>query len=203
MNNKPLRELTVNDLNFLNELQHELRTQDTMYTAEPVYWGICYEEYYPTADEYADDIILVDSNEGTALARGVNDIRNYISENYKELYEIYCKQDNIDLNKTNTYELQEFTLWMKNETTQMSVENKELFDNIELLSLIPVSKITKIMPDLFFLTHKDAVDHLTKYSYNYNKSARPYCMHAERSGSYEKLLNLLQEIDWNKINIQK
>lgn len=50
-----------------------------------------------------------------------------------------------------------------------------------------------------FLTKKEAQEHLHRYQHHYNKSAHTYAMTARESLKYKKLLNVLDEIDWDKV----
>ena len=55
---------------------------------------------------------------------------------------------------------------------------------------------SRVVPDTLFLTHKACEDHLRKYGYNYRKDAHAYAMTAIRSPQFEKLIKLLQTVDW-------
>ena len=54
-----------------------------------------------------------------------------------------------------------------------------------------------VYQDTLFLTHKEAEDHLRKFGYNYDPTAHAFAMTAHRSPEIEKLLQILQQVDWS------
>lgn len=181
-----MRKITQEDIAFLKNLQQELNTQPHMSTADPRYWGIMQSIATPCPEEFADDCVLYDS-EGE-VATGVKNVFRWLSKNTSSFSE-YCKNErlgsvtaeNVDIDDIRDYlegePLTEFSIW-------------------------PVRFEKQIVRNAFFLTYKDAKDHLEKYGYNYDKSAEPYCMHADRSPTYKTIIELLQSIDWDSIASQ-
>lgn len=180
------RALNENDRIFLKELQTELNTQDHLCTTDPRYWCLVQTKQYPTSDDYADDYILYDTDCCDILANNTNEIRKYIINNYNESFNNYCNTNNITADNTTLYHLSEF---IKNSDNN--------------LKIIPVQNVEEIIHNTMFLTHKDAVNYLKKYGYNHSATTHPYCMNAYRSNSYDKLLELLQKVNWDGVTLEQ
>lgn len=65
---------------------------------------------------------------------------------------------------------------------------------------VPVSKEHVIQPNTFFLTKKEAEEHIRRNHYHYNETVHTYAMTAWRSPEVEKLYELLEKIDWEVLN---
>lgn len=176
-----MRKITQEDIAFLKNIQHELNTQDHMYTADPRYWGIMQSNAAPCPEEFADDYILYSSED--EVATGAKNAFHWLLENMESFTE-YCKNYDITAENVSVDDIHDY------------LESEPLTE----FSFWPVRFEKQIVRNAFFLTYKDAKDHLKKYGYNYDKSAKPYCMRADRSPAYETLITLLQSVDWDSIN---
>lgn len=64
----------------------------------------------------------------------------------------------------------------------------------------PVRKEHVIQSNTFFLTKKEAEEHIRRNHYHYNETVHTYAMTAWRSPEVEKLYELLEKIDWEVLN---
>lgn len=65
---------------------------------------------------------------------------------------------------------------------------------------VPVSKVHVIQPNTFFLTKKEAEEHIRRNHYHYNETVHTYAMTAWRSPEVENLYEILEKIDWEVLN---
>lgn len=188
------KELTIEDLQFLCNLQKEINTQDTVGQADPRFWVIKGSEIVINDDGY--DISLI-NDEGCMLAMGGNDIAEYINDALIDYLDIY----KVEYGLTN-----EFVIY--NNKEEYDNKNGDYNDanslNSELLRDLDYRIVyydTKdiIYPNTFFLTQKDAEKHLRENYYHYSEDAHTYAMTAWRSPICEKLWNILHEIDFEKM----
>lgn len=63
---------------------------------------------------------------------------------------------------------------------------------------VPVHKVDRNADGTFFLTLKDAQEHIRDNYYHY-RDPHTYAMTAFRSPSFEKLLGILQTVDWDEV----
>ena len=54
--------LTANEITFLKELQDELNTQDTFGQADPRFWVVVQDHWYPCPKGYEDRVRVVDND---------------------------------------------------------------------------------------------------------------------------------------------
>ncbi len=166
-------------IQFLRELQEELKTQHHDSQASPRYWTIgdykmvawpegCQDEYYvnaPNRDYYGslDELLEHIKNE---------ELEEYTNDAKKELEEIACEISAIE--------------WLK-----------KYYD--EDIELIPVREEHFVYPNTMFLTKSEAKKHLELNHYHYSKQAHTYAMTAWRTPKVEKLLNILETFDWDSL----
>lgn len=203
--------VTRDELNFLLDLQKELNTQDDLGQAEPRFWVIKgSERFYHVED--ADGFELYDSDGCSILAKDTKEICEYICENL--------------LDEINADRLigEEFTVaykkgiwgrdcilvkWISGgcdeyeEIIELSDLN-EIKDwlNAQGFNYIVVSYkiLEKIYENTMFLTQADAESHLKANYYHYSEDAHTYAMTAWRDARMEKLIKILQEVDFKSIN---
>ena len=168
--------LTENEIKFLVELQKELNTQDTMCQADPRFWVIAGTKDYLTAEDQADDEIIVDTDTSETMATSLTEAIEW----FVSLYET----QGIDTSE-----------WQN-----LSEVIEALHDvGLTQYEVRYIEHRKHIYQDTLFLTHKDAEDHLRKFGYNYDPTAHAFAMTAHRSPSVEKLLQILQQTDWNNL----
>lgn len=167
------------DIQFLKELQNELKTQENDGQASPRYWTVgdykmvscpdgCQDEYHVNLPnrEYFGEI-----NE---LLKGIEEdkLDEFSDEAIDEFKEIGCEDSAID--------------WIK-----------ERYD--EDAELIPVREEHIVHPDTMFLTKAEAKRHIELNHYHYSPKAHTYAMTAWRAPKVERLLKIIETFDWDLI----
>lgn len=198
------RPITLEDLQFLQNLQKELNTQDNMGNADPEFWVIQQSHTEPAPPDYADGSMLYDDD--TEIAANTKAALDYIEaeknnifpentsitiqrmkdENYGFISIIHVTTKKITMPYLirNLYDIKSCL----NETAK--------HDNYHIEDYIVISEI---VPDTMFLTHKACEEHLRKYSYNYRPDAHAYAMTAYRSPEYEKLLDIIRHTNFDEL----
>lgn len=217
-----------NALDFLTELAKELRTQDNYGNASPRYFGLMHEEEYPTDSEYADSSVLFD-DEGTVQYRDVPEDLGAAAEQFEQdvlhiLYDThpdwafvcdrqehkmtisgktricYCMRLDDDVCRTAwngaVYTLSDLMDAKERIAEELDCEPEAILTD---LSLGYVRKVAALEKDALFLTQKGAQDYLKTYGYNHKADCHSWCMTAVRSPEYEKLLQIIEETDWEAL----
>lgn len=169
------------DIQFLKELQEELKSQPNDCQATPRFWTVgdykmvdcaegnqdtCYVGL-PNRDYYGDlDDLLKEIEEE------FEESDEYSEEAREEFKEIECDDTAMD--------------WLQ-----------EYYDKDAYL--IPVREEHFIQPNTMFLTKEEAKRHIKLNHYHYSPKAHTYAMTAWRAPKVEKLLKILEDFDWNSI----
>jgi len=179
-------------IEFLEQLQHEMLTQDTVSQADPRFWvvqGTIKEYGYES--EYADGYVIVLDCETTI--ESMEEAYEWLKE--KDRDTVYGFEDGLISYYSKKYE-----------------ENTSLDDLEEVCEYIEAEKIgivdicypyishyknvEKIYSDTFFLTNDECKDHIERNYYHYSEDAHSYAMTAWRSPQVEMLYKILQTVDW-------
>jgi hypothetical protein len=175
----PKRDLGADDIAFLQDLQHEMNTQDTLGQAEPRYWVIrdYYKAYLIGVDDGADgyelyengDMIMDVANDSNCIDRIVAELseRHYA---FKDIAENICGVNDLE----DAFE--------------------ECDMGIDIISYNFVPRYSNVFP-----TQKAAEDHLKSNHYHYDDKATTYAMTAWRSPEIERLWKILREVNWDGI----
>ena len=185
--------LSREDRAFLKELQKELNTQDTCGTRDPRFWVIkgTKEEY--ATEENMDGCMFLQG--GEVIASDEKEFVSYVNENIlsQEEYSLdveECFFENIfSVTNKNGFE-EEYTAY----TICEWLNGKYASD----ITYFPYENKSVIYPNTFFLTEKDAADHLRAFHHRYSDDAHTYCCSAQESPRVEKLLRILQETNWDE-----
>lgn len=182
------RPITADDLAFLHNLQTVLNTQDTMGNADPRFWVIAQTEERPCGRNDGEKTVLMD-NEGhiyetlDAVAEYVNNLgMDHEAKIMSGRLNIYDEYGNSEYAYGSVAELAEYGL------------DEEPFEGLHITYLRSEKVIQK---DTLFLTHAACEEHLRKYGYNYGDDAHAYAMTAIRSPEFEKLITILQTVDFD------
>ena len=199
--------ITDDELSFLRDLQKELNAQDILGQANPRFWVIKGTEKLYHVEE-ADGYELYDSDNCEVLADTTEEICNYINENL------------LDEINDNRREGEKFTLtyerglfgkevivveWLDNDEPdyEETKELEDLHDIKEWLSeqgynyeVVSYKIVEKIYENTMFLTQVDAENHLRANHYHYSEDAHTYAMTAWRAPRMNKLIEILQEVEW-------
>ena len=69
-------------------------------------------------------------------------------------------------------------------------------DDTGVYTCVPEKKLVYIVPDTFFMTLREAQEHIMHNRHNYRTDAHPYAMTAYRSPQVERLWKILQDTNW-------
>lgn len=188
------RPLTVDDAMFLAKLQKELNTQDTMGNADPRFWVIVQCRETPTDEDHSDYVVAVDED-GDTVARNLQQLVRWIEDN------------NLEGARSCVHYHGGATATLDDGREISGSSLIKLVDNLNDAGIDGVTwqyvaaEKSHVVQDTLFLTHADCQEHLEQYSYNYQYDAHAYAMTAIRSPRFERLIKLLQEIDWSALDI--
>lgn len=200
-------EITEEEIKFLMDLQKEMNTQSHVGQADPRYWVIKgSEREYGIETGYEDDseVIL----DGTTVAYDLVSFAKYIEENVLE-----------DINSDGVERKMSLVSGIFHPSVKISwnddeYEDYEEFDNLEDMcewlndkgyefTVSNYRIIPKIYENTMFLTNKEAQEHLKANYYHYSDDAHTYAMTSWRNPETEKLWEILQKVDWEKIGWEK
>lgn len=173
------------DKKFLEELAHELNTQDNCATRNPV-WCIMDKHYVNTPEGAGEEYRVFDSDECEAYT--LEDFADYALDTFYREEETYMdshiKEEIVKC--TSTFDLQ-------------NVLEKFFLINTEFYSIYEVSLECYIPNDATsFLTKKSAEEHLKANAHHYSPYARAYALSAWRNPVYERLINIIKENKWEE-----
>lgn len=195
------RELNRDDISFLKNLQTELNTQDTMGNADPRYWVVRQSHMSVVPEDYAENTILCDSSDGQTW-NSLDEFMEDFAENAADDYGITAEEKPYD-DEHDEKELSTWELTIDGESYEVSdfddlmlVFEEQLIDRYHICYTAQQSENCS---DSLFLTHKDCEDYLRKYHYNHPQDAHAYAMTAVRSPRFERLINILQTIDFTAL----
>ena len=170
------------DLVFLKGLAKELKTQDTQGQAHPVYWGIMETHVEPAV-------------------RDEEEIRYHLDENY------FTEEELVQYVKNKYYP--NFTDEVKREWDEILEENcfrsmdiqEFCEDHCKGFETQKIKYVQNLSRDTgCFLTKKAAEEYIRKYGYNHFLP-RTYAMTAYRNFELERLLDIIMNTNWDKINL--
>lgn len=146
MRNEEKRNITVEDIDFLRDLQLELNTQDTCGNCDPRYFTVRDDITEPTWSEIAE-FFVISGDEGEEIGR------------------IEREVDAGDLD------------------------------------CVPAHTRTYVPENTLFLTLRECEEHI-KHNRHHYTNPRTYVQTAWRSPQFERLIKILQQVDWNQIRGQ-
>lgn len=176
------------DIQFLKELQQELKTQEHDGQSAPRFWTIMDYRIVPANEDYDSGFEDHFFNDGDHIKfNNFTDLKEFLEEYFEEEVESDEELQEI-LNDENEsfYELWEY-----------------IEDNLNgngFFSKVFVKKEEYIVPDTMFLTKAEAKNHIKLNHYHYTDKVHTYAMTAWRAPNVERLLNILETFDWDSIN---
>ena len=180
----PKRPISQDDILFLKALQQEMNTQDEQSQADPRYWTIIGTEREFGIDEeqaenslfYMDDTCVAESVEEFAKL-----IQSHIpavkSVQFHKGWNTYVEVVLEDKEKRFLYKSTDFIELYEDYGIELKVRNYRV--------------VTRVYPGLFFLTRKEAEEHLEKNFYLFFSDARTYAMTAWRARQVSQLYRIL------------
>lgn len=196
--------LTMEEIQFLMELQKEMNTQDNVSQADPRFWVIKgTEKEYGIESGYEDGADLTDAEGCCVVATDMESTVEYIRDNLLD-----------EINETDGIQrIIELTPGIFHSSIRISwvdddIDDYEEFDNMEEVAKwlndngynFRVSNykiVPKVYPDTLFLTQKAAENHLKRNYYHYSEDAHTYAMTSWRNQETEMLWKILQQVDWS------
>lgn len=170
------------DIQFLKELQNELKTQDRDCQAAPRFWVIMDHEYQITEEGYHDRVSIYDPDAAEAY-----EIEEYV----KSLLEDELPSEAISNLKSiideNSYSKEEDLIeWIE--------------ENCNDVTIFYEKEVAVIKQNTLFLTKQEAKEHLKANSHHYSSKAHTYAMTAWRAPKVARLLKILETFDWDLIS---
>lgn len=193
----PKRSINVDDLGFLEQLQHELNTQPHLCQADPRFWVIRdYEYREATESDEIDAVELFEDGEGEtmsleeAVMRAYKDELDFGGEDHAKEW---LEDKWLKLDENGAVQPQ----YLLADTFKDVVED---YAEHNMMECVFLTKQWKIVADTMFLTLREAEDHLETNYYHYTNEARTYAMTAWRSPDVAQLIKLLHEVDFNELS---
>lgn len=195
----PKRSINVDDLGFLEQLQHELNTQPHLCQADPRFWVIRdYEYREATESDEIDAVELFEDGEGETMS-----LEEAVMRAYKDELDFGGEDHAREWLEDNWLELDESRNVKGRYATIPDITFRNVIENYakhNMLDCVFLTKQWKIVADTMFLTLREAKDHLETNYYHYTNEARTYAMTAWRSPDVAQLIKLLHEVDFNELS---
>lgn len=169
-------EVTQEQYDFLQELQHELLTQPTDGNADPVFWGVIEEKEISVPDGCGELRIYLGDGVVSTLEEAVAYVNEWIENCGDETKNAWNETDHECLEEVMDF----MTAYNDSQCRLVWVDKKwELSDDTGA-----------------FITKRACQEYIDKYGYNHS-NPHTYAMTAFRNPEYEKLLNLLKTIKFD------
>lgn len=174
-----MRKIEKNDIEFLKELGKEMREQDTDSQASPRFWTLRDYEWQETTSGYHDRVViyLPWDQDTYGVAEAVERILEGEIELSDEQLDELRSMDSSDDNARDIVE------WMNENVSY-------------LINLRYEEKIAFVVPNTFFLTKREAKEHIKNNYYHYTEEVHTYGMTAWRAPQVERLFEILEEVEW-------
>lgn len=193
------RQITKEDLEFLKELQKEMNTQDHCGNASPRFWVIKgSERECGVAEGYEDGFFI--ACDGDEVFSNIEEAFEYFEEEIDKIAKVeYIDEENKKAGFY-LYKEEDDDEWdFEITSVEDALDWLETYDSPVAYELVRYRNIEKIYSDTMFITQKAAEEHLKINAHNYSADAHTYCMTAVRSPEVEKMYEIIQTIDWNKV----
>lgn len=177
--------MTKEDLEFLKELQDELKNQETDGQAAPRFWGVIEtrEQIVPTG--YGSIWKIIDRT---------YEPEEYDAESYADLIDDLVEDEDV------TDEVRE--LWGETDRNDMNeivdFASEHLNRNVEVLEFTKESRLSDQTG--CFLTKRAAKKHIEKNAYHYYEP-RTFAMTAWRNPEFERFMKIFENLDLDKLEI--
>lgn len=172
------RRLKTQDIEFLNELQEELKTQPNDGNAAPVFWVIRQYEDQITDSDFGEKTLYAHSDGDCSEFKTLEDLRLFLDE---------------ELDSIEHYE----TLDEAFDIILADYNDSGYFYRYEAIS------VGVIQPDTLFITKKEAQQHIGNNRRHYNSTVHTYAMTAWRSRVVERLWDILRTADFSMLKEEK
>lgn len=180
---------------FLVALRHELLTQPTDGNCSPRFWGIKETERMFGFDEEAGEGWEVYDGESVCKVGEPDDVDSVINE-FVEEYGFDLSD--FDEEHDEFYPIDRTDIRDVVERANQIAAKSAGWSGYSPYSVEYYQEKRKINRDAVFLTKRACLEHIKRYRYRYN-SPHSYVMTAVDCPEYEKLLEILQETEWDKL----
>ena len=183
--------MNKSDIEFMKNLQEEIKTQDTVCQADPRFWVVMQTVRDYWVDDDTDGICIYDTDSSESAFEGeLSELADWIKEDFDDVIkkceydrgflEIICKDDNKYL-IDNITEIKDFL---------------EEYD-VGRYSICNYRDRQEIVQNTMFLTIRECEEHIKQNNYHYNKP-HTYAMTAWRSPQVERLYKIIQNTEWSE-----
>lgn len=173
--------LTKEDIEFLKELQNEMKTQDTCGQAAPRFWGIRERVRRFVPEGCGEGVLIVESD-------GVE----YEFDEYVQTLDIIISDGDID----------EKTVMKWDEVDKKDMDEVVDFANEYFgrdARIVEYDWVDEISEETgCFLTKRAAELHISQNGYHYTNPV-PYAMTAWRNPEFERFLKIFEEMDIDRL----
>lgn len=170
------------DLQFLKELQNELKTQEDDGQAAPRFWVIMDYKWEVTEEGYHDRVVLY-----SPYTCETEDVDEYIDE-------ILNGDRREEFNDEQIEALQEIKDYFPEDLEEWIKEN-----DFRKYHLIYEKEVPFIVWNTLFFTKAEAKQHLENNRHHYSDKAHTFAMTAWRAPKMERLMKILETFDWNSL----
>lgn len=181
--------MTKEDIQFLKDLQKLMRYEDEYdydCQASPRFWVLRDYRTVPANEEYDDGFVQYFYNDGDFVEfNSTGELQEFVREfcEVSELgHRIYLSHKDI-----------EFDLvwdWVQ----------RELNDDGYFSSCFAKEEVF-IVPNTMFLTKEEAKKHIELNKHHYTDRVHTYAMTAWRAPKVGRLLDILMDVDWDKVKV--
>lgn len=174
------RTIKKEDIEFLKNLQHEMLTQETDCEAAPRYWVVAqHERSYGCDSDCSDGCSMYDSSAADFVGDTVEEVIAHV----KDYYEHECKADEDEYEDLLTME------------SLADYLNKHVADNFRVIYYSIERSVRK--NGSIFLTKRECKEHIVMNNYHYNDTVHTYADTSWRSPQFEKLIEILENVDFD------
>ncbi|HCL4455101.1 TPA: hypothetical protein N2D10_003127 [Clostridium botulinum] len=179
------------DKEFLQQLQHEMLTQDTVGQANPRFWVVMQTVRDYWIEDDIDGICIYDKDAAESVFEGeLERITEWVKQEFDMVTK--CEYDNgfIEIICEDGKE------YFSDDISTIT-EFLEEYD-YGRFSVCSYRNRAEIVPDTMFLTLRECKEHIKSNSYHY-KNPHPYAMTAWRSPQVARLYEILMNTDWKNL----
>ncbi|EJB6195996.1 hypothetical protein [Listeria monocytogenes] len=170
--------MKVQEIEFLNELQEELKTQTNDGNAAPVFWVIRQYEDQVTDSDFGEKTLYVHVDGDYTEFKTLEDLRFFLDEELDAIEHCETLGEAFDIILAD-------------------------YNDYGYYRRYAATKVGVIKSDTLFITKKEAQQHIENNRHHYNRTVHTYAMTAWRSRVVEKLWDILRTADFNSSKEEK
>ncbi|EAA0045087.1 hypothetical protein ARP93_13300 [Listeria monocytogenes] len=168
--------MKTQDIEFLNELQEELKTQPNDGNAAPVFWVIRQYEDQITDSDFGEKLIYFHNDGDHEEFKILKDLRDFLysGEEYDSIEHCETLDEAFDIILAD-------------------------YNDSGYFNRYAATKVGVIKSDTLFITKKEAQQHIENNRHHYNSTVHTYAMTAWRSRVVENLWDILRTADFSML----